>query len=114
MNCHQPDAKGLPKIYPPLAGSEWVNGDKAAPIKMLLHGLAGPITVKGEPFGTGNPIPMPPSGLDDQKIADVLTYVRANFGNTASAITADEVRMLREQHKARTALWTVPELTPAK
>jgi mono/diheme cytochrome c family protein/glucose/arabinose dehydrogenase len=114
MNCHQPDAKGLPKIYPPLAGSEWVNGDKAALIKMLLHGLSGPITVKGEPYGTGNPIPMPPSGLDDQKTADVLTYVRANFGNQAPAITADEVRVLREQHKARTTLWTVPELTPAK
>ena len=114
LNCHQANAKGLVGIYPPLAGSEWVNGDKAAPIKMLLHGLSGPITVKGEPFGTGNPIPMPPSGLDDQKIADVLTYIRANFGNQADAVTVEEVRTLREKHKDRTTLWTVPELTPAK
>ncbi len=114
LNCHQSNAKGLVGIYPPLAGSEWVNGDKAAPIKMLLHGLSGPITVKGEPFGTGNPIPMPPSGLDDQKIADVLTYIRANFGNQADAVTAEEVRTLREKHKARTTLWTVPELAPPK
>lgn len=114
LNCHQANAKGLPGIYPPLAGSEWVTGDKAALIKMLLHGLAGPITVKGEPFGTGNPIPMPPSGLDDQKIADVLTYIRANFGNQADAVTVEEVRTLREKHKDRTTLWTVPEITPAK
>jgi mono/diheme cytochrome c family protein/glucose/arabinose dehydrogenase len=114
MNCHQPDAKGLPKIYPPLAGSEWVNGDKAALIKMLLHGLSGPITVKGEPYGTGNPIPMPPSGLDDQKIADVLTFIRSNFGNNSPAITPEEVRSLREQHKDRTTLWTVQELMPSK
>ncbi len=114
LNCHQANAKGLAAIYPPLAGSEWVNGDKVAPIKMLLHGLSGPITVKGEPFGTGNPIPMPPSGLDDQKIADVLTYIRANFGNQADAVTVEEVRTLREKHKDRTTLWTVPELTQPK
>ncbi len=114
MNCHQPNAKGLPGIYPPLAGSEWVTGDKAALIKMLLHGLSGPITVKGEPYGTGNPIPMPPSGLDDQKIADVLTYIRSSFGNQADAVTAEEVRTLREKHRARTTLWTVPELAPVK
>ena len=114
LNCHQANAKGLANIYPPLAGSEWVTGDKTALIKMLLHGLSGPITVKGEPFGTGNPIPMPPSGLDDQKIADVLTYIRANFGNQADAVTAEEVRTLREKHKDRTTLWTVPELAPPK
>ena len=114
LNCHQANAKGLANIYPPLAGSEWVTGDKGALIKMLLHGLSGPITVKGEPFGTGNPIPMPPSGLDDQKTADVLTYIRANFGNQADAVTVEEVRTLREKHKDRTTLWTVPELTPAK
>ena len=114
LNCHQANAQGLAKIYPPLAGSEWVNGDKAAPIKMLLHGLSGPITVKGEPYGTGNPIPMPPSGLDDQKIADVLTYVRANFGNNAPAVSADEVRSLREKFKDRSELWTIPELTADK
>ena len=114
LNCHQANAKGLPGIYPPLAGSEWVTGDKGALIKMLLHGLAGPITVKGEPYGTGNPIPMPASGLDDQKTADVITYIRANFGNQADAVTPEEVRTLREKHKDRTTLWTVPELTPPK
>ena len=114
LNCHQANAKGLANIYPPLAGSEWVAGDKGALIKMLLHGLSGPITVKGEPFGTGNPIPMPPSGLDDQKTADVLTYIRANFGNQADAVTVEEVRTLREKHKDRTTLWTVPELAPPK
>ena len=114
LNCHQANAKGLANIYPPLAGSEWVTGDKGALIKMLLHGLSGPITVKGEPYGTGNPIPMPPSGLDDQKTADVLTYIRSNFGNQADAVTVEEVRTLREKHKDRTTLWTVPELAPPK
>lgn len=114
MNCHQSNAKGLPGIYPTLAGSKWVAGDKGALIKMLLHGLSGSVTVKGEPYGTGNPIPMPPSGLDDRKIADVLSYIRSDFGNRADAVTTEEVRALREKHKDRTTLWTVPELTPGK
>ena len=111
LNCHQADAKGLAGIYPPLSGSEWITGEKTAPIKMLLHGVSGPITVKGEPFGTGNPIPMPPSGLDDTQIADVLTYVRASFGNAAAPIIPDDVRAVRDRHKDRTSLWSVTELT---
>jgi mono/diheme cytochrome c family protein/glucose/arabinose dehydrogenase len=114
LTCHQPNALGLPGVYPPLAGSEWVTGDSATLVKMLLHGLSGPITVKGDIFGSGNPIPMPPSGLNDQQIADVLSYVRTTFGNTAPAIPAEEVRTLREKHKDRTGLWTVEELAPKK
>jgi glucose/arabinose dehydrogenase/mono/diheme cytochrome c family protein len=112
LNCHQADGKGLPRIYPPLAGSPWVVGDKSIPVRMLLHGLSGPITVNGEPYGTGNPIPMPPSGLDDQQIADVLTWLRSNLGNNASAISPAEVSAIRESHKTRQTLWTLPELTP--
>jgi mono/diheme cytochrome c family protein len=57
---------------------------------------------------------MPPSGLNDQQIADVLSYIRSNFGNSAEAVTAEEVRALREQHKDRSMLWTVEELAPKK
>lgn len=114
LNCHQADGKGLPGIYPPLAGSEWVSGEKEALVKILLHGLTGPITVKGETYGAKTPIPMPPSGLDDRQIAAVLTYLRSGFGNRADAVTDKEVRTLRERHKDRTTFWTVQELAPAK
>jgi len=114
LNCHQSNAAGLPGIYPPLSGSEWITGDAAIPIKILLHGLAGPVTVKGEPYGTGNPIPMPPGGLTDQQTADVLTYVRGNFGNNAGPVTAEQVGKIRQEHQDRNRLWTVPELKAAQ
>ncbi|WP_009963474.1 PVC-type heme-binding CxxCH protein [Verrucomicrobium spinosum] len=110
LNCHQPEGKGLPGIYPPLAGSEWVSGDKAAFIKIVIHGLTGPITVSGQTYGVAAPIPMPPMGLDDQQIAHVATYIRSQFGNSAPAITVDEVKAVRAATEGRTTFWTVQEL----
>ena len=51
LPCHQPEGKGLPGVYPPLAGSDWVRGDASRLIKILLHGLGGPITVAEQTFG---------------------------------------------------------------
>jgi len=77
LPCHQPEGKGLPGVYPPLAGSDWVRGDKARIIKVILHGLTGPVTVGGQNFGhLPNSVPMPAlGGLTDEQIADVLTFV---------------------------------------
>lgn len=110
LNCHQPDGNGLPGIYPPLRNSEWVTGDKDALIKMIMHGLMGPITVAGQEYGRTTPIPMPPSGLNDQQIAEVLTYIRKEHGQGASPISTAEVEAVRSKHKDRTALWTLEEL----
>lgn len=106
LNCHQPTGKGLPGIYPPIAESEWVTGDTSKLIRMLLHGLNGPIQVGGKPFTNV----MPPSGLSDRQIADVLTHVRSHFGNTANAVSVDEVKKVRANHRGRTKMWTADEL----
>jgi mono/diheme cytochrome c family protein/glucose/arabinose dehydrogenase len=110
LACHQPDAKGLPGIYPPLAGSEWVAGDAAPLIRIITNGLGGPITVKGQAFGQQLPLPMPPMGLDDQQAADVLSYLRASFGNQASAVEAGQVHAVRAQSAARQQPWTMADL----
>lgn len=110
MNCHQSDAKGLPGFYPPLAGSDWINGDPSRLGRILLHGLTGPITVNGQPFAQNIPIPMPPSGLTDEQIATVLTYIRSNFGNQSAAIDAASVKALREANASRVELWTEADL----
>jgi len=112
LNCHQAGGAGLAGVYPPLANSEWMKGDKTSLIKIVLHGLTGAITVKGETYGVAAPIPMPPMGLQDQQIADVLSYLRtAEFGNEASPVTVEEVVKVRSQTSARTTFWTVDELT---
>jgi mono/diheme cytochrome c family protein len=110
LNCHQPEGKGLPGVYPSIAESDWVKGDTAILIKIVLHGLSGPIKVNGSDFPQIAPLPMPPMGLDDQQMADVLSYVRAGFGNNASAVTPVEVKAIRAAHATRAILWTQEEL----
>jgi mono/diheme cytochrome c family protein len=110
--CHQPTGMGLPPMFPPLAGSDWVNVSKPDRIiRMVLHGFTGPITLNGKPFTSPAPL-MPPQGgaLNDEQIAGVLTYVRSNFGNKAGPVTPDQVKAIREAEKARTAMWTEAEI----
>ncbi len=111
LNCHQPDGKGLPGVYPPLTQSEWVAGETKPLIRILLHGLMGPITVKGQVYGTANPLPMPPMGLSDQQTADVLSYIRGEtFGHNFSTVKPDEVKAVRDADTARTTFWTADDL----
>jgi len=110
--CHQPTGLGLPGMFPPLAESDWVTAKKPdRMIRMVLHGFTGPFTLNGKLFNSPAPI-MPPQGgaLSDEQIAGVLTYVRSNFGNKASAVSVDEVKAIREAEKARAAMWTEAEL----
>lgn len=108
--CHESDGTGLAGVYPPLAGSEVVNGPPGVLIKIVLGGLEGPITVKGETFDGV----MPPFGggpaLTDAETAALLTYVRASFGNRGGAVRAEDVASERSASAGRVALWTAAEL----
>jgi len=112
LTCHQADAKGLPNIYPPLAGSPFVAGEPSVLIRIITHGLSGPLVVNGQTFGQQIPLPMPPMGLDDHQAANVLSYVRSMFGNHAPAVTADEVHAVRATISGRQQPWTPGELAP--
>ena len=111
--CHQATGQGVPGAFPPEALSEWATAANAAlPIRVVLHGLQGPVTVKGQKFngtmpafGTGQP-------MNDADVAAVLTYVRSSWGNKASAVTADDVAKEREATASHTAQFTAAELTP--
>jgi mono/diheme cytochrome c family protein len=111
--CHQANGLGVPPAFPPLAGSEWVTGSEERLIRILLHGLEGPIEVKGQTyvglmpaFGAGGAY-----NWNDQRIAEVLTYIRAEWGNAASPITAEQVTAIRTGAAAgRTKAWTAEEL----
>ena len=110
--CHQATGEGVPGVYPPLAGSEWVNGDEAKVIRILLHGVTGPIEVAGETFNSM----MPPWGatLKDADIAAVLTYARSTWGNKGAPITAAKVASIRAATASRTTPWTATELAAVK
>jgi mono/diheme cytochrome c family protein len=77
----------------------------------VLHGLDGPIDLKGQPVVQADPLPMPPmAGLEDQQLADVLSYLRADFAPTSPAVTAADVRSVRLATSGRETPWTAKEL----
>ena len=92
--CHQPTGMGLPGAFPPLAQSDFLQGNRQEVMQAALFGLSGPITVNGTDY---NGV-MPSMGyLNDQELADALTYVFSSWGNTGSAVSVDEVSALRAQ-----------------
>jgi len=92
ITCHQADGAGVQGINPPLIKTEYVLGEKAKLINIVLKGLNKELEIDGETYTNAMP---PLNHLTDQQVADVLTYVRNNFSNKASAITATQVKAVR-------------------
>lgn len=108
QQCHQATGEGVPGVYPPLVGSDWVLGSEDRLIKILLNGMEGPVVVKGNTY---NGV-MQAFGkkFDDKKLAALLTYVRASWGNEGEAVTELKVAEIRESVGSRTSAWTADEL----
>ena len=98
QTCHQATGLGVAGQYPPLVGSEWLLQDPETPIRIVLRGLEGEITVKGTIYN--NKMPAFHDKLSDEEIAAVLTHVRSSWGDAASGITAAEVDTIRHQTTA--------------
>ncbi|WP_442886689.1 PVC-type heme-binding CxxCH protein [Congregicoccus parvus] len=109
--CHGIDGKGVPDVFPPLAGSEWVTGAPEIPVRIVLHGLIGPITVAGKQYNSVMP-PLP--NLSHAEIADVVTYVRQSFGNDASPVTTADVVATRRASGWQREMWKAEELMPTQ
>ncbi len=113
VTCHQADGNGLAPVYPPLAGSKWVTGDKDRLINIILHGIHGKMTVKGKLYDPSKGVPPMTafkSLLTDKDAAALATYVRNAWGNKASEITASDVKKIRAATKNRDKVWQADEL----
>ena len=95
MACHQSNGMGTSGRFPPLGGTDWVTGDKERLVKIILNGMEGAIEVNGETYDGLMP---QHSFLSDDQIADVLSYIRTNFGNKSSNVTAEEVEKIRKEN----------------
>jgi len=97
LTCHQKDGGGVPHLNAPLDGATAVvANDKAKLIRIVLKGMADRIEIDGEYYSNS----MTPQGdLKDQQVADVLTFVRNNWTNKASAVSAAEVKAARGKTK---------------
>ncbi|MCG8309465.1 MAG: cytochrome c [Cytophagales bacterium] len=90
-NCHQPDGRGLARLYPPLKGSDYLLPNVADVICGMRYGQKGEITVNGIVFNQEMPgIP----GITDLEIAEIATYVYTVFADTARIFTLNEIRQI--------------------
>jgi mono/diheme cytochrome c family protein/glucose/arabinose dehydrogenase len=100
--CHQPDGRGQERLAPPLVGSEFaLAASSSIPIRIVLNGKEGSVAL------------MPPLGnlLSDEQIAAALTYIRREWGHTASPIDSAAVAAARRETAGRARPWTTDELT---
>jgi mono/diheme cytochrome c family protein len=111
-NCHQASGAGQPGAYPPMVGSEWVLGSKEMLSAILLDGVAGPLSVHGGQFGA-NVMPQW-TNLSDEKLADIMTYIRGTWGNSAGAVKPEDVAAVRAKDASRTAPWAQSDLEKMK
>ncbi len=90
--CHQADGSGVPGMYPPLGKGSWTGKDPKELVLILTNGLKGKVEVNGEFYNSE--MPAQPQ-LTDEEIADVLSYIRSNFGNSFDPIDVELVKKIR-------------------
>lgn len=112
FGCHGADGTGLANLAPPLARSEWVTGNSRRLTQLLLHGMTGPIRVDNTLYQPALAMPGLAANktISDQDLADVMTYIRNDWGNRAKAVDAELVKKVRSDTKARNAPYTAKEL----
>ena len=107
--CHGVDGKGAGDgTFPPLAGSEWLQGDSKRAVLIVLKGLEGPIEVSGKAYN----LAMPPheASLDENQIRAILDYVNRSWGNANQKTERDTIRVLKSEYANREKPWTAKEL----
>jgi mono/diheme cytochrome c family protein len=109
--CHQLHGFGMEGLAPPLVDSEWVAGSPNRLARILLHGLRGPVTVKGRKYD----MDMPALGaLEDEQIAALLTYVRREWDHTYDPVSPKTITDARKAVGNRDEAWTEEELKKIK
>jgi len=84
---------GLPGVFPPLAKSDWLAANPKKAIDVVLNGLSGPVKVNGQDYNSVMP---PMNQLNDDEVANILTYVLGSWGNAGGKVTKAEVAERRK------------------
>lgn len=105
--CHQPHGKGQDGLAPPLVDTDWVLGPPERLIRIVLHGLRGPLIIHGQRWD----MEMPGlSLLEDADVAALLTYIRREWGHAATPVSPELVAKVRAASAERAEPWTAAEL----
>lgn len=92
-SCHQANGEGIANAFPPLANSDYLMEREDLGVDIVVNGLTGPITVNGKLYNSA----MPALGLDDDKVASILTYVRNSWGNEGGVVTLEDVKKFKKK-----------------
>lgn len=106
--CHGQEGRGIAKVFPPLAGSDFIQNQRSKALRAPLEGLRGDLTVNGEKYNGW----MPPVTLTDGQVADVFNYVFSQWGNRYQPTTATEIAALRAQTKYPTHALLLAAMSP--
>ena len=98
--CHQAQGQGMPGVFPPLAGSDYIAADPKRVPSVMLHGLVGPVKVNGKDYNSNMP---PMSQLTDDEVANISTYVLNSWGNPGGRVTKAEAATMRAAKPAAAA-----------
>ncbi|MDR3447399.1 cytochrome c [Dyella sp.] len=102
--CHRTDGHGYGQVYPALAGNPVLNGENAgSAVRLVLHGGTMP---SGRDAPTQFTMPAFRERLNNQQIADILSFVRSSWGNHGGAVSAQDVARLRDLPPAGQPLMT--------
>jgi glucose/arabinose dehydrogenase/mono/diheme cytochrome c family protein len=107
--CHQFSGLGDEVKAPPLTDSEWVLGSEGRLIRILLSGIHGPVTVGGKAYTFNQDMP-PIQNMSSDEIAEVLTYIRREWGHQAGAVEGAAVRKIKAATEDREEPYTEKEL----
>jgi nitrite reductase (NO-forming) len=92
--CHQSNGAGLPGVFPPLAKSDFLAADIGRAQGIVLHGLTGKVVVNGSEFNSVMP---PMTQLNDDEVANILTYVLNSWGNPGGRVSSDDIKKRRAE-----------------
>lgn len=113
--CHGSDGNGISSLGAPLNGSNWVVGDKKKLISIVLFGLTGPVKIGDKVYKQPEVADeMPGIGqnrqFSDSDIAQILSFIRNEWSNNASPVTAGEISEIRRIEKGRQQPLTMSDL----
>ncbi len=110
-SCHGVNGEGIEGLAPPLMNSEHV-ADVERLALIILHGLEGPIRVKGKQYQFNLAMPglVRNATITDKDIADVMAYVNNAFSSTPAYLSKDKIGELRTLIPKSGAEYTEEEL----
>jgi mono/diheme cytochrome c family protein len=109
MACHQVNGQGLPGQFPPLVGSEWVTNGTERLAMIALKAVQGPLTVKGQQYNLVMTY-VGEQNLSDKEVAQVMSYIRNEWGNEGSFVTPAMVAHAREKYADQKTPWVAADL----